>query len=126
MNETNESIVRQFWALFSDQKWDESKLLFHREFVVEWPQSRERFRGCESFVEMNCAYPGTHRMEILEIISRDDVVVSTVFISAEDTGQKAFATSWFTIRDGKISKLKEFWGAPYEAPENRKQWAERY
>lgn len=122
----NEALVRKYWSLFSDQKWEESKSLLHSEFLAEWPQSRERFKGADAYVDMNREYPGTHRMEVLQLMSVADRVVSTVFIHAHDTGQKTFATSWFDICDGKIAKLTEFWGAPYEAPESRNRWAERY
>jgi hypothetical protein len=52
-------------------------------------------------------------------------VVSAVYVNA-DTGQQAFANSFFEIKDGKIWKLTEFWGAPYDPPEDRRKFASRY
>jgi hypothetical protein len=109
------------WKLFSDQKWEESKQLFHEKFVAEWPQSRERFLGANNFVDMNAAYPGNHTIEVLDILASDNRVVTAVYIHA-DTGQKAFATSFFELKDNKILKLTEFWGEPYDAP----AWREKY
>lgn len=124
-NDHNELLIRKLWSLFSDQNWDDSKKLFHESFVAEWPQSKERFVGADNFVEMNRAYPGNHTIEIQEILVAGDRVVSAVYIHA-DTGQQAFATSFFEIKAGRIAKATEFWGEPYAAPESRKLWATAY
>lgn len=122
----SETLVRTYWHNISDQKWEEAESLLHPNFIAEWPQSRERFRDRAAYIQMNREYPGTHRVEILQMEAREDRAVATVFIHAVDTGQKAFATSWFEFTEGKISKLTEFWAEPYPAPEARKRWAETY
>ncbi|MBX3019704.1 MAG: nuclear transport factor 2 family protein [Bdellovibrionaceae bacterium] len=124
-NDENEVLITQLWDLFSAQKWQESKDLFHEEFRADWPPSRERFVGADAFVDMNCVYPGNHQIQVMQLMSSGDRVVSAVSVTA-DTGQRAFATSFFQIKDRKIWKLIEFWGAPYEAPEWRKPYSQRY
>lgn len=124
-SDNNKNLVKQLWSFFSDQKWKKSKDLFHSEFMAEWPQSKERFVGVDSFIDMNAAYPGNHKIEILQLVSTENTVVSSVYIHA-DTGQKAFATSFFEIKDNKIWKLTEFWGEPYTAPEWRRQYSQSY
>ncbi len=125
VTDSNEGIIRMYWSLISDQKWNESKKLFHSEFCAEWPQSRERFTDVDSFINMNSAYPGNHKVEIIKLLSSENKVTSAVFIYA-DTGQKAFATSFFELKNEKIIKLTEFWGEPYEAPEWRSKYSQRY
>ena len=122
----SEVLARSYWKKVSEQKWEEAEALFHENFAAEWPQSRERFRSGKAFIQMNREYPGTHRVEVLEVLSVDSRTVTTVFINAEDTGQKVFATSWFDFSEGKILKLTEFWAEPYSAPESRKRWAEKH
>lgn len=117
----NSSTVRTLWKLFSEQKWDESKFLFHSDFQAYWPQSKEKFVGSENFVEMNRSYPGNHVAGVRHIFEKEDTVVCTVFISA-DTGQTAFATSWFEFKDEKIYRVTEYWGEEYEAPKSREKW----
>lgn len=120
-----EEMVRRFWRLFSGQRWEESKLLLHPELVVEWPQSRERFEGPDAFVDMQSAYPGNHRIEILELVASPDRIATTVYCSA-DTGQKAYGTSYFEFRGEWIGKIVEFWGEPYEPPQWRERFAKRF
>jgi hypothetical protein len=123
MKNPEETLIENLWRLFSEQKWEESKKLFHADFTAEWPQSKERFVGAENFVNMQQAYPGNHTIELLQILSNGHRVVTAVYVHA-DTGQKAYANSYFEIKDGKIWRLTEFWGAPYEAPEDRKKFTE--
>src|SRR5689334_1056814 len=118
-------LVESLWQMFSQQKWAASKLLFHQDFTAEWPQSRERFESFEHFVDMNSAYPGNHTIEILKLANNGDTVITAVYVHA-DTGQKAFATSFFEIKDGKIWRLTEFWGEPYDRPEWRKKFSVTY
>lgn len=114
-------IIQQLWNLFSMQSWEESKLLFHKEFEAYWPQSKERFIGADNYVDMNEAYPGNHKAQILHLIEEGNTVSCTVFISA-DTGQTTFATSYFEFKDGKIIKATEFWAEEYAAPVAREIW----
>jgi hypothetical protein len=95
--------IRKLWRLFSEQKWDESKSLFHPDFKAIWPQSKEVFLGAENFVEMNREYPGHHIAEILHLLEEGSIVSCTAFISA-DTEQTAFASSFFEFKDDLISR----------------------
>lgn len=122
---TSLSLVKSFWQLFSEQKWDEAIGLLHGDFLAVWPQSRERMIGAKNFVDVNRYYPGNHKIEILHGYEIENLVLTTVWIEA-DTGQKTFANSIFETKDGKIIKLEEYWAEPYPAPEWRKKWVEIY
>jgi ketosteroid isomerase-like protein len=122
---SNLELVKRFWQLFSEQKWDEAKALLASDVVVEWPQSRERMKGPENFVDVNRFYPGNHKIEVIHAHAVDPRIITTVWIVA-DTGQKTFAHSYFDVRDGKIARIEEYWAEPYPAPEWRKKWVELY
>lgn len=121
----NIELVRGFWNLFSEQKWDQAAELLHSDFTAIWPQSRERMSGAKNFVNVNRHYPGNHKIEIVHAFEVDGKVLTTVWIEA-DTGQKTFANSIFDIKDGKILRAEEYWAEPYPAPDWRKQWVELY
>ena len=89
------------------------------EFVLEWPQSNERIRGGERFARMNEEYPasGPWRFSINRIVSSDADAVTDVSIT--DGVQTARAISFFTIEQGLITRLVEFWPEAYPAPANR-------
>jgi len=95
------------------------------EFVLEWPQSKERIRGKDNFAAMNEEYPSHGRWEftINRIVGNDDEAISDVWVT--DGVQKARAISFFSVRDGRIVKMVEFWPDDYPAPENRKHLVEK-
>jgi hypothetical protein len=120
----NTDLIRKFWQLFNDQKWDTAGELLHTNFQALWPQSREKMTA-KNFIEMNRHYPGYHKIEVIHAFETGYKVLTTVWIEA-DTGQKTFANSIFDIQDGKILKVEEYWAEPYPAPESRRQWVELY
>ena len=90
------------------------------EFVMEWPQSRERIRGADNFADMNNEYPTTSRwtFRINRLVAHANEVVTQV--SLTDGTQSAEPVSFFTIESGKITKLVEYWPDPFEPKANRR------
>ena len=119
----NLDLIKTFWQLFSDQRWDDAMKLLHPRFVAVWPQSKERIVGPRNFIDVNRFYPGNHKIEWVHGFEVAGKVITTVWIAA-DTGQKTFANSYFDIEDGKIIRAEEYWAEPYPAPGWRKQWVE--
>ena len=89
------------------------------EFVLEWPQSKERIRGAERFARMNEEYPANGRWQftINRLFGGVSEAVSDVTVT--DGVQVARVISFFTVAEGKVARLVEFWPEPYAAPGNR-------
>jgi len=118
-NPAPESVVREFWRLMATNDFHSVGAVLAPEFVLEWPQSKERIRGGESFARMNGEYPanGPWRFSVNRIVSGKTEVVTDV--SVTDGVQSARAVSFFTVEQGLITRLVEFWPEPYPAPTNR-------
>lgn len=112
-------IVREFWRLMATNDFHSVAAVLSPDFLLEWPQSKERIRGAERFALMNQQYPahGPWHFTIHRLIGGDSDVVSDVSIS--DGVQTARAISFFTIAHGKVTRIVEFWPEPYAAPANR-------
>ena len=89
------------------------------EFVLEWPQSKERIRGADRFARMNREYPahGPWQFTVNRIVGDESEAVSDVAVT--DGVQTARVISFFTVVQGKVSRLVEFWPQPYASPSNR-------
>lgn len=114
-----EDVVREFWRLMATNDFDAVAAVLAPQFVLEWPQSRERIRGAEQFARMNLEYPalGPWRFTVHRIVGHATAAVSDVTVT--DGAQSARAISFFTIESGMITKLVEFWPEPYAAPARR-------
>lgn len=100
------------------------KAVLAEQFVLEWPQSNERIRGGENFARMNAEYPTTGRWQfrINRLVAGEDSVVTQV--SVTDGTQSAEPISFFSVVDGKITQLTEYWPEPFAAAENRRHLTE--
>ena len=119
-----EEVVREFWARFDRRDYESTVELMAEGVVFEWPQSRERIRGASNVVAVNRNYPGEWRTIPRRIVTAGETVVSEVTVTNGQT--TVFAVSFFTVRDGRIRAVTEYWGDGYPAPEWRSRWVERY
>ncbi|HEV7914721.1 MAG TPA: nuclear transport factor 2 family protein [Albitalea sp.] len=118
-------VVREFWRLMASNDFRSVGAVLADDYLLEWPQSKERIRGRERFAAMNSAYPahGRWRFTIHRIVGGDgDEVVSDV--SVTDGVQNGRVLSFFTVADGRIVRQVEFWPEPYEAAAHRRHLVE--
>ncbi len=120
-----ETVVLEFWRLMGTNDFHAVKAVLAEEFVVEWPQSKERIRGPENFALMNSEYPTTGRWQfnINRLVACGEEVVTQV--SLTDGTQSAEPVSFFTVRAGKVVRLVEYWPEPFAPAENRSHLVER-
>lgn len=111
--------AREFWRLMASNDFSSVSAVLAPDFVVDWPQSNERIRGAQRFAEMNQTYPshGPWTFTIHRLFGAGSEAVSDVTVS--DGVQSARALSFFTVVQGKVTQMLEFWPEPYTAPSNR-------
>ena len=119
MASTAVEIVHEFWARMHTNDFASVADVLAADFVLEWPQTRERIRGAERFVRMNVEYPahGPWQFSIHRIVGDEREAVSDVSIT--DGVQQARAISFFEVADGRVKRLVEYWPEPYDAPPDR-------
>ena len=124
MNDDAVALVELFWARMASNDFFSTGDLLADDFVLEWPQSKERIRGRDNFAHMNAEYPahGPWRFTIHHIVGGGNGAASDV--SVTDGVQEARALSFFTVAGGRIAKIVEFWPEPYPAPDNRRHLVE--
>ncbi|MDP3785604.1 MAG: nuclear transport factor 2 family protein [Undibacterium sp.] len=121
---SSEILVREFWHLMASNDFFSVKKILADDLIVEWPQSKERIRGSDKFARMNSEYPttGIWTFQINRLVASGDSVVTQVSVS--DGTQSAEPVSFFTIENGKITGITEYWPDPFEAQENRRHLTE--
>jgi ketosteroid isomerase-like protein len=119
------SLVERFRVLMMTNDFRSVGSVLSDDFVLEWPQSNERIRGRDNFAVMNEEYPANGRWEftVHRVVANDDEAVTDV--SVTDGVVQARVVSFFTIENGKISRMVEFWPDRFEAPQNRTHLVER-
>lgn len=122
---TARDVIHEFWRLMATNDFHAVTAVLADDFVLEWPQSKERIRGADNFAGLNAAYPaqGPWAFTINRIVADGDEIVSDV--SVTDGALNARAISFFTVEGGKIARMIEYWPEPYDAPFDRTQFVER-
>jgi hypothetical protein len=124
MNINATAVVSKFWELMATNEFESVGQVLSDDFILEWPQSGERIRGRENYATMNEQYPahGRWTFTINRLFGHDSEAVSDVTVS--DGVQVARAISFFQIRDGKITKIIEYWPDPFEPRAERSHLVE--
>jgi hypothetical protein len=95
--------------------------------VSEYPQSGERFKGRDRIVEMNQSYPaatGTRpTFALREFRPAGDLAVVEGSIDYGD-GKAVSYVGVVQAKDGRVTRMTEYFGDPFPAPDWRKPFAE--
>jgi len=128
----NRKTVEQFVQAMATNDWEAQDRLLTDDFVEEYPQSGERIVGKENRRAIIENYPGG---EPRETSASGPTPKPPVIVGAGDqftaTGQVKYPNgetwhlvSLIELRDGKIAKITDYFGAPFEAPAWRAPYVE--
>jgi len=124
MSTLNEDLIRRFWATANAGDWPAFEALLSPDMVYLVPQTRERIRGREHFVEFFRTWPEAWRAEITRCIvdaQRAVTVIDFLTERGRDTG-----ISFFELQGGLITEVCDFWPSDYEPPQRVVSAVERY
>ncbi len=98
------------------------------DMVQEWPQSGERIRGRENIEAVNQNYPAstgtTPKMELRRIVKPGEAWIIEGTIDYGD-GIPVSYVGIGELREGKVSRMTEYFANPFEAPAWRADFVER-
>lgn len=114
--EETRRLIEQYWDVMNENDWRGAGMLLDDDYMLHYPQSGERFRGRESVVAMNEAYPaaGRWRFTVHAVVADADSAVSDV--SVTDGARDDRVVSFFSVRDGRIAAMTEYWPEPFAIP----------
>ena len=113
-------IARAWWQAIDRADFAAAVRLMAPEVVVDWPLSNERMASPLMWQQVNEHYPGRWAATVRSVVVENDSVVSVANIS--DGSITVVAISFFTIQEGRITNLLEYWPEPYAPPAGRSQW----
>jgi hypothetical protein len=120
-------VVSAFWSTVQARDWAAFEKLLAPDVVYEMPQTRERVRGREAYVQFNANYPGDEwDIEPLRIVGEGRHGASWVRF-AVDGGEDQTGIAFYDLDDdGLIARISDFWPVAYEPPPGREHLVERY
>ena len=120
---TNRQKIETYFQTLNARNWTGFAAVLHSGVVYELPQTRERVRGCEAYLDFNITFPGDWTLEVVRVIA-DDVRGAAEIILRLD-GQDMPALVFFEFADGLIARITDYWPESYEPPMRVSRFVER-
>ena len=124
MSTVTHELIESYWRYANARDWPAFGALLAESIVYELPQTHERVRGRDAYIEFNATYPGEWRAEVVQIIAEDSRAVSNMAFKIG--AETATAISFFELEDGRITRIVDYWPEPYEPPLRNTSHIERY
>jgi SnoaL-like domain len=112
-----DSLEQRDWTRFAG--------LLAGDVVYEMPQTRERVRGREAYLQFNMEYPGDWHLRIRRVVA--DGPHAALWLDTRVGSDQQDACVWLELTDaGLISRVTDYWPDPYEPPPGREHLVERW
>ena len=121
--EENRDTLKRYVQALARQDLDAIEDLLHDDYLEEYPQSGERIRGKHNWRTILDNYPG--RPNIIEHSFKLSGELGVAELIAEYDGERVYACETVELEDGKVKRVRAYFGSPFEAPQWRAQWVER-
>jgi hypothetical protein len=120
--EENRNTLERYVQALARQDLDAIEVLLHDDYVEEYPQSGERIRGKHNWRTILQNYPG--RPTIIEHSFKLSGELGVAELIAEYDGERVYACETVELEDGKVKRVRAYFGEPFGAPQWRAQWVE--
>jgi ketosteroid isomerase-like protein len=119
------STVAELWRRLQARDWDGLAELLAEDLVIEWPNTRQRIRRRDAYVEFNRAYPEGWTIEVINLIAEGATVVSEVRVPHTELGRFDLV-SILVVEDGRVVRGREYWmdEVAEDIPPERARWLE--
>jgi ketosteroid isomerase-like protein len=119
------STVAELWRRMQARDWEGLAELLADDLVIEWPNTRQRIRGRQAYVDFNRAYPEGWSIEVVRLLGEGGTVVSEVRVPHTELGRYDLVAI-FEVEDGRVVRGREYWmdEVAENVPPERARWLE--
>lgn len=115
-------VIQQLFGALESGNVEAVKGLVQEDFVMEWPQSGEKFVGRENALGAWTAQTDRPEMESEPSVTGSGDLWVVQMRLRYSSGLNHYV-GIFQLRDGKLARATEYFGAPFPAPEFRAKYA---
>ncbi|GAB3261828.1 nuclear transport factor 2 family protein [Kineosporia babensis] len=127
MNDTarTREVARAYVERSEQRDWAGLAQLLAEDMVYEMPQTGERIRSRERFLQFNREYPGDWHLSVGRIVA--DGANAAVWMQVSSGSELMDACAWLELSaQGLITRVTDFWPEAYEPPAGREHLVERF
>jgi ketosteroid isomerase-like protein len=116
-------LVLRHWEAANARDWAAFAALLADDLLYEVPQTGERVRGAAGYLDFFRTWPGDWRAEPVRVIAQDDTVVTVIDFRTPDGVETGIGI--FAVADGRITRVTDYWPAPYDPPPRLSAFVEK-
>ncbi len=118
-----ERLVERYWSALEARDWAALAATLAEDVVYELPQTRERVRGRDAYLDFNATFPGDWHIRPQRLVAGAAGAVGKILL--QDGEERLTAITFFEVAEGRIVRLEEYWPEPYEPPARASRSVER-
>jgi hypothetical protein len=107
-------LIELHWKLANERRWLDFAELLAPNLNYEVPQTREYTESAEGYLQMFVTWPGDWTAMIRTLVCEQHQAVCIIDFKVGD--EVMTGISVFVVNAGRISRVTDFWPAPYEPP----------
>jgi hypothetical protein len=108
------SRLEQHWEASDRGDSDTEHAIYAADAILDYPQSRERFRGRSKIQAQRGGHPAERHFTILRIRGRGDLWVSECVITYD--GVPTYSVSVMEFADDLVTHETQYFADPFQAP----------
>jgi SnoaL-like domain len=120
---TNHQKIETYFQTLNARDWTGFSATLHEQVLYEVPQTRERVRGREAYLEFNITFPGDWTLETVRVIADDFRGAAEIVLRIDSQVMPALV--FFEFLDGLIVRVTDYWPESYEPPVRVSKFVER-
>lgn len=117
--DTRASLDRH-WNALAAGNFEAEHRIYHKDAVLDYPQSGERFAGRDNIRASRAAEPGRGAIQVKSILGQEDVWVTEYTVT--QNAKPSLIVSIMEFRDGKVIRETQYAAEPFAAPAWRAKW----
>lgn len=125
-DDENREVIERYWRALEQSDFDAAVAELHDDFAEAYPQSGETIRGTDNFLQVLRNFPSFPSIRVHRHLGGGSLwITEAAFDYSKDGSQPWEICEVQELRDGKISRIRAVFGAPFDAAEWRSSWVER-
>lgn len=114
--------IMEHWQASEQRDSAAEHAIYAADAILDYPQSRERFRGREAIAAQRGGHPADRHFTVLRISGTGDIWVSECVISYD--GEPAYSVSIMEFSGGLVTHETQYFADPFDPPSWRATLAE--
>ena len=120
------STVAELWRRLQARDWDGLAEHLAEDLVIEWPNTQQRIRGRDAYVEFNRAYPEGWSIEVIDLVAEGATGGFRGAGPAHRRLGRFDLVAILEVEDGRVARGREYWmdEVAEPIPPERARWLE--